>query len=79
MFCFFKSGIKRTFKTGNNRPFSQAKTCLGMRDITLRLTLIQSLVVQLKIYEIKKLGTLNFAATPPMLPKHCEQNLHIRC
>ena len=44
-----------------------------MREIIMRLALIQSLVVQLRIFEMKNLGTLNFAATSPMLPKHCEQ------
>ena len=47
---FLNGRGKRTFKTGKNRPFSQAEKCLGMRDITLRLALIQSLVVQLEVF-----------------------------
>ena len=54
-----------------------------MRDITLRLALIQSLVVPLEVFEITNLGTLNFAATSPLLPKHCEQicilDVHFIC
>ena len=71
---FFKRRSKTFFQNRLKKGlFHKPKTCLGMRDITLRLALIQSLVVQLKIFEIKNVGTLNFAATSPMLSKHCEQ------
>ena len=68
-----KGGENVLSKTAKIGFFHKPKTCLGMCDITLKLALIQSLVVLLKIYKIKKLGKVASAVISPILPKRCEQ------
>ena len=72
-------------KTAKISLFHKPKTCLGMCDITLKLVLIQSLVVVLKIYKVKNLTNITSTVILPMLPKRCEQicifklNVHFTC